>query len=496
MASHKELTLKRATRTYLINPPITPDADGHHLFCAGLLSKASLVSVLYVILIGLLVAAHWMTLPPEVPVQSVQAALVVGFTLIVWAFGLLDEPTPTLMFFLLAVLFGIAPSSVVFSGFSSTAWWLVFGGSVLGVAIKTTGLGTRIAAVIFSGKTQSYNGYLLRVVVVSVVLAFLMPSTTGRILLLTPIVLALSEELGFEPGSKGHTGLILAVAAASYMPPTTVLPANLPNSVLLGAAESMYGLHLSYGSYLLAHFPVLGALKALVIVGVIIWLFPESRPCLPLVQHKGQPMRVEERRLFWVLAISVLMYMTDFMHGISPAWISLGAAIVCMLPAMNIISVKAFAEGVHVTPLIYVAGFLGLGAVVADSGIGFMLGRGLLNWTAISPGHPAAAAGFLTAIGASIGVITTLPSLPAVLTPLASEFSSASGLSLNTILMLQVPAFGLLLFPYQCPPIILAMTMGSVSLKDATKLFLAVGLVTVFLLFPLDYLWWRQLGLI
>ncbi|MBE8591555.1 anion permease [Pseudomonas sp. MAFF 301449] len=488
--------MKRSTSSYRATPPASLDAGDVQAFVPPLLGKAVVVSVFYTILIGLLVGAYWMVLPPELPIKALQAALVVGFTLGAWAFGLLDEPTPTLFFFLLVVLFGIAPTDVVFSGFSSTAWWLVFGGSVLGVAIKTTGLGTRIAAVVFSGKTQAYNGYLLRVALVSVVLAFLMPSTTGRILLLTPIVLALAKELGFEPGSNGHTGLVLAVAASSYMPPTAILPANLPNSVLLGAAESMYGIHLSYGSYLLAHFPILGVLKALVIVVVITYLFPESRPCQPLARSKGHRLSSEEQRLFWVLAFSVLLYMTDFIHGISPAWVSLGAAIVCLLPAMNIISTKALTDGVHITPLIYVAGFLGLGAVVADSGIGFTLGRSLLTWTAISPDHPAAAAASLTAIGAGIGLITTLPSLPAVLTPLASEFSNASGLSLNSILMLQVPAFGLLLFPYQCPPIILAMTMGSVRLKDATKLFLAVALITVLVLFPLDYLWWRQLGLI
>ena len=488
--------MKKSPRTYSASAPSAVEVGRGQLFYTLLLRKQAVISVYYALLIGLLIGTHWMGLPEGVSIKAVQAALVVGFTLGAWAFGLLDEPTPTLIFFLLVVLFQIVPSDVVFSGFNSTAWWLVFGGSVLGVAIKTTGLGTRIAAVVFSGSTTTYNGYLLRVVLVSVLLAFLMPSTTGRILLLTPIVLALAKELGFEPGSKGHTGLVLAVAAASYMPPTAILPANLPNSVLLGAAESMYGIHLSYGSYLLAHFPILGVLKALLIVGVIARLFPESRPCQPLNHSKKRSLSGEERRLFGVLAISVLLYMTDFIHGISPAWVSLGAAIVCLLPALNIISTKTFTDGVHITPLIYVAGFLGLGAVVADSGIGFMLGRSLLEWTNISPDQPIEAVSLLTAISAGIGLITTLPSLPAVLTPLATEFSHASGLSLNAVLMLQVPAFGLLLFPYQCPPIILAMTMGSVSLKDATKLFLVIALLTILVLFPLDYLWWKQLGLV
>ncbi len=460
------------------------------------MTKSAAVTLLYALLIGLLLALGTLELPGEVPVRVIQAALVIAFTLCAWAFGLLAEPLPTLAFFLLVVLFGIAPANVVFSGFSSTAWWLVFGGSVLGAAINTTGLGGRIAAGAFRGNQRTYNSYLWRVALLCVVLAFLMPSTTGRILLLTPIVMALARELGYAPGSNGHTGLVLTVAACSYMPPTSILPANLPNSVLLGAAESMYGIHLAYAPYLLAHFPVLGLAKAGLIVVMIARLFPERRPCLPVARTQSAPLTVPERNLLWVLGLSVLLFMTDFIHGVSPAWVSLGAALVCLWPAMNILSVKAFTEGVHVTPLIFVAGFLGLGAVVADSGIGLMLGRTLLGWAHLSPEHPAVAVGVITAISTVIGLVTTLPSLPAVLTPLAGEFAGASGLSLPSTLMLQVPVFGLLIFPYQCPPIVLAMTMGHVSLKQATGLFLRVSLMTVLVLFPLDYVWWKTLGLL
>ncbi len=460
------------------------------------MTKSAAVTLLYALLIGLLLALGTLELPGEVPVRVIQAALVIAFTLCAWAFGLLAEPLPTLAFFLLVVLFGIAPANVVFSGFSSTAWWLVFGGSVLGAAINTTGLGGRIAAGAFRGNQRTYNSYLWRVALLCVVLAFLMPSTTGRILLLTPIVMALARELGYAPGSNGHTGLVLTVAACSYMPPTSILPANLPNSVLLGAAESMYGIHLAYAPYLLAHFPVLGLAKAGLIVVMIARLFPERRPCLPVARTQSAPLTVPERNLLWVLGLSVLLFMTDFIHGVSPAWVSLGAALVCLWPAMNILSVKAFTEGVHVTPLIFVAGFLGLGAVVADSGIGLMLGRTLLGWAHLSPEHPAVAVGVITAISTVIGLVTTLPSLPAVLTPLAGEFAGASGLSLPSTLMLQVPVFGLLIFPYQCPPIVLAMTMGHVSLKQATGLFLRVSLMTMLVLFPLDYVWWKTLGLL
>lgn len=450
----------------------------------------------YALLIVALSVVRFMELPHGMSVHELQAALVVSFTLIAWAWGVLEEPIPTLIFFLLVVIFDVVSAKVVFSGFSSTAWWLVFAGSVVGVAIKTTGVGARIATLVFSGWATSYRQYLYSITLLSVALAFLMPSTMGRILLLTPIVIALAKEVGLAPGSKGHTGFILAVAIASYLPPTAILPANLPNSVLMGAAESLYGIHLSYGSYLLAHFPVLGILKAFLIVEVIARLFPESRLCRPVVRKADISLSISERNLLAVLVVSVALFVTDFAHGVSPAWVSLAAAVLCLWPAANIMSVKTFADNVHIVPLIYVAGFLGLGAVVAESGIGLKLGRFLLEAAQVSRDAPALGVSVLTSISSLIGLITTLPSLPAVLTPLAKDFAEATGLSIYSVLMLQVPVYGLLIFPYQCPPIVVAMAMGGVSLKDGTKLCLVLTLITALTLFPLDYFWLKYLGLV
>lgn len=458
--------------------------------------KNLLATALYLMLIGALSGAQWLTWPDGVSVRQVQAGLLVATTLGAWAFGLMEEPLPTLSLFLLLILFQIAPPSVVFSGFSSTAWWLVLGGSVTGLAVKTTGLGQRIAAVVFASKQPSYQQYLVRVAVVSVGLAFVMPSTTGRIMLLTPLVMALAESLGYERGSNGYTGLVLTVAACSFMPPSSILPANLTNTVLLGATESLYGIKLSYGPYLLLHFPVLGLIKTGVIVWVVGRLFPEERACQPLLPAKQSTMSSQQRRLTWVLGASVLMFATDSVHGISPAWIALAAAIVCLWPGMQLVSTKSFTNNVHLTHLIYVAGFLCLGELVADSGIGLALGQHLLQWVPLASDTPVANLAMLGAIQAGIGFLTTLTSLPAVMTPLASDFSSASGLPLYTVLMLQVPVFSTVVLPYQCPPIMIAMGMGGVSIKNGSKLCLAVSAVTLVFLLPLDLVWWRLLGAI
>ncbi|MCM3755782.1 hypothetical protein M3665_28080, partial [Bacillus licheniformis] len=122
--------------------------------------------------------------------------------------------------------------------------------------------------------------------------------------------------------------------------------------------------------YFLLHFPVLGALKTVILVWLICRLFPDriERSCRP--QQNGERLSRREWALAVILGLSLLCYATDFWHGISPAWVSLAAGVACLLPQTGIVPVKDFTDQVHLTPLVYVAGFLGLGALISESGLG------------------------------------------------------------------------------------------------------------------------------
>jgi di/tricarboxylate transporter len=425
----------------------------------------------------------------------VRGAVLVGFTIAAWGFGLFAEPLASLIFFLLAAVFHVAKPGVIFAGFQSTAWWLVLGGYITGIAVDTTGLGRRLAGLLFGRAHVSYRWIVGALATTAVGLAFVMPSTSARILLLTPIALALADRLGLGPGRPGRSGLVMTVAAASYMPPCTILPANIPNAVLLGAADTIYGIKLTYGPYLLLHFPILGVLKAVALVVLVCRLFPEPGPLGGAAPpERGRALSRDETVLAAILALSLLLFATDFLHGVSPAWIALGAGLACMLPAIGLVTPRSLAERTNVGLLIYVAAFLGVGAVIADTGLGEVLSRALLRWADVAPGNPSANLAKLAAIGAGLGFLTTLSGFPAVMTPLAQEFANASGIALTTIMMLQVVIFSTVFLPYQSPPMMIGMQIGGASLRDGTRLCLPLAALTVLVLMPLDYVWWRLLG--
>lgn len=238
----------------------------------------------------------WLSHPLFLP------SIIVGITILLWATSLLPEFMTALLFFAAAMIAKIAPPEVIFGGFASSAFWLVFSGFVLGIAIRKTGLADRAARSLSSRLTDSWPLMVGSVVLLSYALAFVMPSNMGRIALLMPIVAAMARRAGIEEGTRPWFGLALAVGFGTFQLSATILPANVPNLVMSGAAEGSYGIHLNYLPYLLLHTPVLGWLKGAVLIALICWLFP-GKPHPPRDMTPLPPMSRDEKRLAWLLAL-------------------------------------------------------------------------------------------------------------------------------------------------------------------------------------------------
>lgn len=454
-----------------------------------------LISPVRIIAVVILLVSVFITFGSIIePVETARALALTVFTIGFWATGVLPGFVTTLAFFALAMLFSVSPPAVIFSGFKSSVFWLVFGGLVLGVAIKQTGLGGHIANRLSIKFGKTYAGIITGIMMVGLALSFIMPSAVGRIILLLPIASALAERYGFARDSKGHTGIIMAATFGSFFPAFAILPANVPNLVLAGAMETLYHYTPGYVEYFLLHFPVLGLLKAIIISGLILILYPD-RP-IPRPSGKSGPpqMSTDERRLILLLALTIAFWLTDFLHHISPAWIALSAGVICFLPMVRLVPDKSLNEDINYSILFFLAGVIGLGGMVSHSGIGNKIAKTLLTVLPLEPGASLLNFTSLSITAIVIGVVTNLPSVPAVMTPLADEISRATGLPVKTVLMTQVLGFSTVLFPYQSPPLVLAIQVGKLKTVAVIKFCLVLAFVTIFFLVPLDFFWWQMLG--
>ncbi|MTD38178.1 citrate transporter [Erwinia sp. CPCC 100877] len=418
--------------------------------------------------------------------------LLIVVTLILWATSVLPEFLTALLFFAVAMMGHIVPAQTLFSGFASSAFWLVFSSFVLDVAIRKTGLADRAAAILSARLIGQWWQVVASVVVLSYALAFVMPSNMGRIALLMPVVGAMAKRVGIQEGSRSWFGLALAVGFGTFQLSATILPANVPNLVMSGATEGAYGIHLNYLPYLLLHTPVLGILKGIALIALISWLFP-GEPRLPREPVRLEPFSRVEIRLALLLAVVLGLWVSESWHGVGPAWVGLAAACVTLLPGVGFINGEEFAKGVNMRTCIYVAGILGLAAAVTQSGLGDEVGAWLMTVMPLDPERPFTSFAALTGITSVLNFIMTANGVPALYTTLAQSFSDATGFPLLSVIMIQVLGYSTPLLPYQASPVVVAMALGRVPARQGIRLCLALALVSFLVLLPLNYGWYRVL---
>ncbi len=413
-----------------------------------------------------------------------------------WATGIIPEHITALLFFFSMIIFSLAPADVVFSGFTSAVYWLVFAGLILGVAINETGLGKRFADQIVIHLEGSYLKIIAGVVLIGVIFSFLMPSAMGRVILLIPIALGIADHFGFSAGSNGRTAIILAAIFGTFIPAFSILPANVANMILAGLAENQYNFLFLYGEYLLLHFPILGMLKAVTIILLLMWLYPDS-PSEKQYRELSVSRKItkDESILLVLVVLLLLLWGSDFIHHISPAWIALGGAIFLLLPGINIVNPKAFREKINFSSLLFVAGIIGFGGVISSSGIGDIMAQRFLSILPMEQGENFVNYMLLNFMATITGFMTTLPGVPAVLTPLSAQLSQATGLPLESVVMTQVIGFSTVMFPYQAPPILVGLKMAGENISSAIKFCFWLTIVSLLVLMPCNYFWWQLMGM-
>lgn len=422
-----------------------------------------------------------------------------GLALALFVIGLyatqaVPEAVASLAFFAIAMLAGVAPASAVFQGFQSTALWLVFGGLVIGLAVDRTSLGAYIAHRVTSRLGTRYPQLVVGMVVIGVLLCFVMPSTMGRVILMVPLIVAICDKLGYGPGSRGRNGLLLALACGTWMPAAGILPANVPNMVLSGMAEQLYNVHLTYGSYFLLQFPAVGLARAVLIVFLVLRLYPEKSRARELSEADAEPLGKDGRWMTVALLITLGFWATDFLHHISPAWIALACAVFCLLPRPGLVPFREFNTRINFASVVYVAGILGLAGVLVSTGGAKTLGAWLIHHLPLEPGADFRNFYSLIVVGMAVSATATAPSVPAILGPLSADLAHATQLPLLTVLMTQVIGYSTVLLPYQVPPVVVAMQLAGVPMREGARITLALAVISLLVLIPLNFLWWKLLG--
>ncbi len=450
------------------------------------------------VIVGLSIVAALVLIiapPAWLPDGSSMAAAIALVTIALYATGLVAEAVTSLVFFLAAMLFAVAPAEIVFSGFASTALWVIFGGLIIGLAVRHTGLGQHIADVLLARIPGRYEMVIAGAVLVGLVFAFLIPGSMARMVLLVPITLAVADRLGFAENANGRIALLLAVIFGTHTGSFAILPSNTPNVVWSGAMEAIHGIQIGYLEYLWWHFPVLGVLRSLLLVVMLILWFPDRLPERSDRPEAPQAMDARQRQMAMVLLFALGLWASDVLHGVGPAWVALAAGIYCLFNVPKLLPERPFAA-IDIGPLLLVAGVLGLGSLLAYSGIGEAAFTQLLPHLPFSVDHPALNYGLVSLGGIGLAVMSAMPGVPAIGVPLGEALAMATGWPVKSVLIILTAAYSTYLMPYQVPPILIGAQLARIPWGVLIRFMLGFAAASIVLIFPLHYLWLRFVGVL
>lgn len=423
-------------------------------------------------------------------VSAVCAVAVLSFSL-----RLLPDMVTVLLAFLAFLALGAAPVEVIFSGFSTGGFWLLFSGLVIGAAITGTGLGRHFAQHLHARTGSSYWRAALMLSLGGLGLGVLVPSTIPRIIVIMPVAAALAATMGFAIGSRGQVGLALAAATSTLLPTFAIITANLPTIVQYGALEALYGIAPSYGDYLLAQAPV-NLLRLALILAVLLPFARGTAPEGAVAAEPPGPMTAPQRRLLLLIGLAIAFWVTDGLHHISPAWVALSVATVLLWPGSGILDRDAMKSSIDLSPAFFLAGIFAVSAVARHVGLDAILAEALIPRLGLGEGSALRDAYAIFGFSNLVSHLTTAPAAPVVLVPLAGAMAEATGWPIETVSMMQVVAIATPLLPYEAPPLIVALALAHIPVAALVRLLLVLAAGSIVIGVPLCLAWWRLIGIL
>lgn len=233
-----------------------------------------------------------------------------SLTLIFWIFWVFPEHGVALLFALALILTGLGSGETVLGGYASTTWFMSLGVLALGAAITGSGLFYRLSLQLVRFFPLTYHWQTLALGFMGVVITALIPQKSARATIISPMILNLSESLGYKNGSKATTGLFVATFLGLGQLNFLYLTGSTATLLAWGLLPADVRAQFTWGYWFVATLPPTLVVIAIVLLGVNLLYRPEtqSRVSYRMVQNQLQilgPLSREEWITLGVLGFTV-----------------------------------------------------------------------------------------------------------------------------------------------------------------------------------------------
>lgn len=417
-------------------------------------------------------------------------------TVIFWGFQISHNGYISGLYLALLIVFQVAEPDVVLAPLIESTIYLVIGAYLIASAVKASGLGNRIAYMFILKYVDSYKDIIISIFVLTFILSLLIPHPWPRAFLILAVMVAIikNANLPKEDGIKiGFT-----VFAASVPVSTIFLTGD---SVVNPLAVEFAGMQMGWIDWLI-YMGVPGVVSSTLTCILILKLFkPSSNVDIDKteIQNKitsmGALTSSEIRVIVW-LSIAIVLWMTDFIHGIALGWITLLIAMLMSFPGIGeVLKPKDWGE-VPVQVLIFLTAAIAIGRVGAETGMNDWIAQTLLP--AALPSNVFILGLFIA--GFSILIHMVLGSVIAVMgIVIPSLIAFTQGMDISPIVVSLI-AFTTIsthyILPFHHLNLIVGLEKGGYSDRESMRLGLLLTIVVIIVILLVQIPWWNLIGVV
>ena len=458
----------------------------------------------------------------DLPVAGQRGLAILAFAVILWVTEAVSYPVSSAMIIsLTALLLGLAPSiedpdtmlgttgalKLALGGFSNSAVALVAAALFLAVAMQATNLHKRPALWILSIVGTKTKAIVAGAILVSIILAFFVPSATARAGAVVPILLGMVAAFGLPKDSRLAALLVITAVQSVSIWNIGIKTGAAQNMVALGFIQEQFGVDVSWGSWILyaAPFSIIMSIALFFIMTALIK--PETdtieggKEVIKQQLAALGPLKGTEIRLIIISVTLLFLWATEgTLHPLDTTTVTIVAIAILLTPKVGVYTWAEVEKLIPWGTIIVFAVGISLGTILLNTEGAQWLSDAVFGSLGLDSMPILATIALLTAFNILIHLgFASATSLASALIPVFIALTTTLTLEVDQIgfVLIQqfVISFGFLL-PISAPQNMLAYGTGAFTTKDFLKSGIPLTILGYLLVLLFSATYWKWIGLL
>lgn len=484
--------------------------------------KRNLKPVWIVLAFILMITVVLLPNPDDLPVMGQRALAILAFAVILWMTEAVAYPVSAAMIIgLTTLLLGFAPNmanpdellgtkaalQMALGGFSNSAVALVAAALFLAAAMQATNLHKRLALYILSKVGVKTGAIVFGAILVSIVLAFFVPSATARAGAVVPILLGMVAAFGLPHNSRLGALLVITAVQSVSIWNIGIKTGAAQNMVALGFMEKEFGVSVAWSSWFLYAAPWAIIMSVVLYFVMIKLIEPETKVVeggKELIQGQLKelgPMKSSEIRLIAIsLALLLLWSTEEKLHQLDTTTVTLIAIAILLSPKVGVFDWKTVEKLIPWGTIIVFAVGIALGTILLNTEGAQWLSNKVFGAMGLENMPILATIALISLFNIIIHLgFASATSLSSALIPIFIALTTTIALDVNNVgfVLIQqfVISFGFLL-PVSAPQNMLAYGTGAFTVKDFLKSGVPLTVIGYLLILLFSATYWKWIGLL